>query len=155
MNLSTNKTIIRSADENDAESILVLVRELALYENAADQVTATVHDYESNLKKGKIFCKIAEVDHKMVGIALYYETFSTWRGLIYYLEDFIVSEKYRGFGIGKMLMEAFITEAISANATLVKWQVLDWNEPAIKFYEKMGAKIEKEWWNVKMFLKEI
>ena len=91
----------------------------------------------------------------MVGIALYYETFQTWRGRIYYLEDFIVSEKYRGFGIGKMLMEAFITEAISANATLVKWQVLDWNEQAIKFYEKMGAKIEKEWWNVKMFLKEI
>ena len=92
MNLSTNKTIIRSADENDAESILVLVRELALYENAADQVTATVHDYESNLKKGKIFCKIAEVDHKMVGIALYYETFSpdtdTSDG------SFIVSEKY-------------------------------------------------------------
>lgn len=155
MNLSTNKTIIRSADENDAESILVLVRELALYENAADQVTATVHDYESSLKKGKIFCKIAEVDHKIVGIALYYETFSTWRGLMYYLEDFIVSEKYRGLGIGKMLMEAFINEAESANAVLVKWQVIDWNEPAIKFYEKMGATIEKEWWNVKMFVKEI
>ena len=152
MNLATNKTIIRSADENDAETILALVRELAVYEKAEDQVTATVDEYKSSLKKGKIFCKVAENDGKIIGIALYYETFSTWKGLMYYLEDFVVSEKYRGSGIGKMLMEAYIQDAKNAGAVLVKWQVLDWNQPAVKFYEKMGATIEKEWWNVKMFL---
>ncbi len=155
MNLSTNKTIIRTADENDAVAILSLVRELAVYEKSEDQVTTTVEVYKQSLKEGKIFCKLAEIDSKIVGIALYYETFSTWRGLMYYLEDFIVSEKYRGLGIGKMLMDAFISEAKAANAVLVKWQVIDWNEPAIKFYENMGATIEKEWWNVKMFIKEI
>lgn len=152
MNLSTNKTIIRSADANDAKSILTLVQELARYEKAEDQVTATLEDYETSLKKGTFFCKVAEIDQEIVGIALYYETFSTWRGLMYYLEDFVVTKNYRGLGIGKMLMESFIHEAKSANAKLVKWQVIDWNEPAIKFYEKMGATIEKEWWNVKMFI---
>ncbi len=155
MNLSTNKTIIRSADTNDAESILKLVRELAKYEKAEDQVTATVQDYKTSLISGKIFCKVAELDNEIIGIALYYETFSTWRGLMYYLEDFIVSEKYRGHGIGKKLIDSFLKEARLANAVLVKWQVIDWNEPAIKFYEQMGATIEKEWWNVKMFIKEL
>lgn len=152
MNLATNKTIIRNADENDAAAILSLVRELAVYENAEDQVTASLDDYRSSLKNGKIFCKVADLDGRILGIALYYETFSTWRGLMYYLEDFVVSEQYRGFGIGQQLMGAFKKEAESAGAVLVKWQVLDWNDPAINFYQKMGATIEKEWWNVKMFL---
>lgn len=152
MNLATNKTIIRNATENDAASILALVRELAIYEKAEDQVTATIEDYRSSLKEHKIFCKLAEIDKKVVGIALYYETFSTWRGLMYYLEDFVVRETHRGQGIGQLLMDAYIAEAKAAGAVLVKWQVLDWNEPAVNFYEKMGATIEKEWWNVKMFL---
>lgn len=152
MNLATNKSIIRSADANDAESILALVRELAVFENAEDQVTATIQDYKTSLKESKIYCKVAEIDEQIIGIALYYETFSTWRGLMYYLEDFVVSEKYRGKGIGKLLMDAYLKEAKSAGAVLVKWEVLDWNENAVKFYEKMGATIEKEWWNVKMFL---
>jgi len=152
MNLATNKTIIRKATEEDAESILALVMELAVYEKAKDQVTATVEDYRYSLKMNKIYCQVAEIDGEVIGIALYYETFSTWRGLMYYLEDFVVSEKYRGQGIGQLLMDVFIAEAKKAGAVLVKWQVLDWNDPAINFYEKMGATIEKEWWNVKMFL---
>ena len=152
MNLAPNKTIIRSATENDAADILALVRELAIYEKAEDQVTASVQDYKSSLKEGKIYCKVAEIDTQIVGIALYYQTFSTWRGLMYYLEDFVVSEKYRSCGIGQLLMKAYLKEAKEAGAVLVKWQVLDWNEPAIQFYVKMGATIEKEWWNVKMFL---
>ena len=152
MNLATNKTIIRDATEKDAAAILNLVKELAIYENAEDQVTATIEDYEKGLKAGKIFCKLAEIEGNVIGIALYYETFSTWRGLMYYLEDFVVSEAYRGHGVGQLLMDAFIHEAKNAGAVLVKWQVLDWNTPAINFYKKMGATIEKEWWNVKMFL---
>ena len=152
MNLATNKTIIRDATENDAKEILDLVRELAIYEKAEDQVTATVEDYQKSLKSHKIFCKLAEIEGEVVGIALYYETFSTWRGLMYYLEDFVVSKAYRGHGIGQLLMDAYIDEAKKAGAVLVKWQVLDWNEPAVNFYQKMGATIEKEWWNVKMFL---
>ena len=105
-----NKLIIRDATPNDAKSILSLVRELAIYEKAEEQVTTTVEDYENALKDEKIFCKVAIISGEVVGIALYYETFSTWRGLMYYLEDFIVTSQYRKMGIGEQLMNSFIIQ---------------------------------------------
>ena len=152
MNNSTNKAIIRKATRNDASDILSLVRELAIYEKAEDQVTASLSEYENFLSDGKIFANLAIIDNEIVGMVLYYETFSTWRGLMYYLEDFIVKEAYRKQGIGEKLMNSFMNEAKMAGAKLVKWQVLDWNEPAINFYKKMGCIIEDEWWNVKKFI---
>jgi len=152
MNITTNKTIIRDADADDAAKILMLVKELAIYENAEDQVTASLQSYREHLKEGKIYCKLAEVDGTIVGMALYYETFSTWKGRMYYLEDFIVTEKYRRKGIGKLLINSYLKAAADGGAVLAKWQVLNWNKPAISFYQKMGATIEKDWWNVKLQL---
>lgn len=152
MNELIDKVVIRRAIPSDANEILNLVKELAAYEEAADQVTVTVEEYKKLLKIGQIHCNLAELDGDIVGMALYYPTFSTWRGLMYYLEDFIVTKKYRGKGIGGIIMDSFISDAKAAGAKLVKWQVLDWNQPAIDFYEKMGCTIEKEWWNAKKFI---
>ena len=82
-------------------------------------------------------------------------TYSTWKGRMFYLEDFVVLEAYRRLGLGQMLFDAFLQEAKDQQCRLVKWQVLDWNEPALRFYRKNNAVIEKEWWNGKIFLTEI
>jgi GNAT superfamily N-acetyltransferase len=86
-----------------------------------------------------------------MGMVLYYLTYSTWKGKMMYLEDFVVKEKNRGKGIGKALYEAFIEEAKHQQCQLAKWQVLDWNEPAIQFYTQNNAILEKNWWNCKVF----
>lgn len=141
------------AQKEDAKHILRLVKELAEYEKAADQVITSVAEYEYMIESHKVACLLAEHKDSVIGIALYYETFSTWRGLMYYLEDLVVMESYRRQGIGQLLIDGFIEKAKEANASMVKWQVLDWNEPAIKFYEQMGAAISKEWYNVTMRFK--
>jgi len=88
-------------------------------------------------------------------MALYYMTYSTWKGRMLYLEDFVVQEAFRKAGIGQQLFDGFLQEANNKGCKLVKWQVLDWNVPAIKFYEKNKAIIEKEWWNGKiLFIQE-
>ena len=81
-------------------------------------------------------------------------TFSTWKGRMMYLEDFVVNPEYRGQGIGQQLFDSFIAEAKAQDCNLVKWQVLDWNEPAVRFYERNKATIEKEWWNGKIVFPE-
>ena len=93
---------------------------------------------------------IAEENNDIIGVCIFYMCFSTWRGRMMYLEDFVVKENKRGSGIGQLLFNAFIIHAKKEEASMVKWQVLDWNEPAIKFYEKNKAIIEKEWWNGKI-----
>ena len=87
------------------------------------------------------------MDGKIVGIIIYYMTYSTWKGKMLYLEDFVVNQQYRKLGIGQHLFDAFLKEAKDKGARLVKWQVLDWNEPALAFYKKNKAIIEKNWWN--------
>lgn len=144
---------LRDARKSDAKAILDLVIELAEYEKAADQVITDVATYEKVIANQEVFCKVAELEGEIIGIALYYKTFSTWRGLMYYLEDLVVREQYRRYGIGRKLIDAFIEHAKEDNAALVKWQVLDWNEPAIQFYKKLNATIEDEWYNVKIKFK--
>lgn len=153
MQVKTSDISIRMAQKEDAKHILRLVKELAEYEKAADQVITSVAEYEYMIESQKVACLLAEQKDSVIGIALYYETFSTWRGLMYYLEDLVVMESYRRQGIGQLLIDGFIEKAKEANASMVKWQVLDWNEPAIKFYEQMGAAISKEWYNVTMRFK--
>jgi GNAT superfamily N-acetyltransferase len=85
-------------------------------------------------------------------MVIYYETFSTWKGRMLYLEDFYVKETARRFGVGQKLFNAFHETAREKDCKITKWQVLDWNIPAVKFYKKNNAIIEKEWWNVKIFL---
>jgi GNAT superfamily N-acetyltransferase len=143
--------IVRRAKLNDLKAIYDLVVELAIYENEPDAVIATLEDYEENFNAQVFQSVVAELDGKIIGACIYYITWSTWKGRMVYLEDFIVTEAYRKKGVGQLLFDRFLLEAKEMNATMVKWQVLDWNEPAIRFYTKNKATIEKEWWNGKIF----
>ena len=143
---------VRKAQRKDLPNILDLVRELATYEEAASEVSATLQEYEYEFDQGTFEAIVACSDDKIIGMALYYLSFSTWKGRMIYLEDFVVNSAYRKKGVGQLIFDAFLEEARSKGAKLTKWQVLDWNQPAIDFYIKNKAVIEKEWWNVKYFL---
>ena len=143
---------IRKANFDDLPAVHDLVRDLAIYENAEPEFTATLEDYQNDFNEGVFEALVAQKDGKTVGMMLYYMTYSTWKGKMLYLEDFVVKEAYRRFGIGQMLLDAFLKVAREMGCRLTKWQVLDWNEPAIKFYEKNNTIFDKEWWNCKIFL---
>jgi GNAT superfamily N-acetyltransferase len=148
------KIIIRKATIEDMKSVHALVYELAVYEKAPEAHTATVEDYENDFKNGIFECHVA-VDTEggqIIGMILYYMAYSTWKGRMLYLEDFVVTEPNRQFGVGQMLFDTYLEVAREKKCRLVKWQVLDWNEPAIKFYKKNNAIIEDEWYNGKIFL---
>ncbi len=146
-----NNITIRKANADDIPAIHELVRELAVYENAPEAVTASLQDYHHAFTEGIFDCLVADVEGQVAGLAIYYQAFSTWKGKMFYLEDFVVAEAYRRYGIGQLLFDAFLADARARNAVMVKWQVLDWNEPALRFYEKNNAIIEKEWWNGKIW----
>ncbi len=141
---------IRFAQKQDLAAIRGLVVELAIFEKEPDAVTATLEDYSIAFDTGLISMLVAESDGEMIGMTLFYDTFSTWKGKMLYLEDFVVKESYRSQGIGDLLFDATVKEAIARNCKLMKWQVLDWNTGAQKFYERKKATIEKEWWNGKI-----
>jgi len=143
------KIIIRKATEQDCPAIMDLIRELAVYERAANEVTVDYdHFVESGFGPHPVWWSfVAEVEGKIAGIALYYIRYSTWKGQRMYLEDIVVNLGYRGNGIGKMLMDAIIHEAREKKFNGIMWQVLDWNEPAINFYKKYNAKFDGEWVN--------
>ncbi|MBC7408100.1 MAG: GNAT family N-acetyltransferase [Arcicella sp.] len=142
--------IIRESVREDVPIMFELIKELALYEKAPEQVTNTIEQmYLDGFGENPIFGSIvSEVDEKIVGMALYYYRYSTWKGKRLYLEDLIVSEIMRGQGLGEKLLEATIEKARQSDCTGLMWQVLDWNEPAINFYKKFGARFESEWLNV-------
>ncbi len=141
---------IRKAKEIDIMSIHQMVVELAIFEKEPDAVKINAEYYLQCFRENIFDCIVAEKEKEIIGIALFYMTFSTWKGKMLYLEDFVVKNEYRNQGIGQLLWDAYIVEAKKLGCSLVKWQVLDWNENAIKFYEKNGAIIEKEWWNGKI-----
>ncbi len=143
--------IIRKAQKEDLPAIHQLVRELAIYEKAEEEFIATLEEYERDFEAGIFESLVADHDNQIVGMMLYYMTYSTWKGRMLYLEDFVVNEQFRRRGIGQQLFEAFLKTAREKGCRLVKWQVLDWNRPAIDFYEKNKAVIEKDWWNGKLF----
>ncbi len=128
-----------------------MVKQLATYEKEPEAVTATLADYYNDWDAGIFQVLVAEKDNLVVGIAIYYMTYSTWKGKMLYLEDFVVDAIHRQSGIGQLLFDAFLSEAKRLGAKLVKWQVLDWNEPAIRFYEKNAATLENQWMNGKIF----
>ncbi len=143
---------LRKATIKDVPAIYSLVEALAIYEKEPEAVTATVEDYLNDFEAGIFQAHVATIEGKVIGMALYYMTYSTWKGRMLYLEDFVVFEEYRQKGIGQLLFDAVLQEGRDRGCRLVKWQVLDWNTPAVKFYEKNNATIEKEWWNCKTFL---
>jgi GNAT superfamily N-acetyltransferase len=140
---------IRKAVRKDCVRILELVKELARYEKAPNEVTVTLEHFEqSGFNSRPIWwAYVAEVNGIVEGFALYYIRFSTWKGQRMYLEDFYVTEEMRGKGLGKLLFEKLITEAKKRKFNGIQWQVLEWNEPAINFYKKYNAVFDGEWFN--------
>lgn len=141
--------LVRKGKIEDVPEILRLVRELAIYEKAEHEVINTVEQLEvDGFGEQPIYgVLIGEDKGVIVGMALYYFRYSTWKGKRIYLEDLIISENFRGFGFGKLLFEATIEEGKKQKCTGMMWQVLDWNEPAIKFYESYKARLDGEWLN--------
>jgi len=136
---------IRKASKKDLPDILKLVIELAVYEKEPEAVTATLHDYEENFEAGIFDAFVAEYQGKIIGMALFYLTYSTWKGRMLYLEDFVVTQSHRRTGIGKQIFESVVQEAKFKQAKRMKWQVLDWNEPAINFYKKYDVSFDEDW----------
>lgn len=146
--------IIRKSTPADVPAMFELVKELAIYEKALDQVSNTPEQMLADgFGENPIFGAIvAEENGSIVGMSLYYFRYSTWKGKRLYLEDLIVQEAMRGRGIGEALIQATITVAKETGCTGLMWQVLDWNEPAINFYKKLGTRLDDEWINVHLDL---
>ena len=146
------KINIRFAEEKDCPRMLELIRELALYEKAPEEVTVTLASFiAAGFGLNPVWkAYVAEKEGLIIGFALYYVRYSTWKGCRLYLEDFIVTEKERGNGIGKILFEQILQEAKAQNYEGVVWQVLDWNTPAINFYNKYQAYLEDGWLNASL-----
>lgn len=147
-----NKIIIREALRDDMAAVLALIKELATYERAPDEVTVKLEELERDgFGDRPLFSIIlAEIDGKVIGMSFYYNTYSTWKGKCVYIEDIVVKDEYRRKGIGAMLFEEMIRIAQQENAHRLHWQVLDWNEPAISFYRKYEAILDNTWINGKL-----
>jgi GNAT superfamily N-acetyltransferase len=140
---------VRRAIKEDCPRLLDLIRELADYEKAPDEVIVTLeHFTNSGFGPNPVWWAfVAEVEGKVEGFALYYIRYSTWKGQRMYLEDLIVTEKMRGKGLGKLLFDTLLQEVKDKNFQGMAWQVLDWNEPAINFYKKYSAAFDAGWIN--------
>ena len=146
------KPHIRKAVKSDAASILFLIRELAIFEKEPEAVIVTEDQIERDgFGDRPLFeCFVAEVADQVVGMALYYPRYSTWKGPTFHLEDLIVTEPMKGKGIGTQLYNAFLEHAHEVGVERVEWAVLDWNIPAISFYKKSGAVVLEDWRTVQM-----
>ena len=140
---------IRRAVRDDCPRLLELIRELAEFEKAPQEVTVTPeHFTDSGFGPNPVWWAfVAEAEGRVEGFALYYIRYSTWKGQRMYLEDLIVTEKMRGNGLGKLLFDRLLQEVKEKNFSGMAWQVLDWNEPAINFYKKYNAHFDPEWIN--------
>ena len=137
--------IIRKGTEQDFPQILALIKELALFEKAPQEVTNTVE--KMHKEKNLFHFFVAEKDDKIIGMALYFFAYFTWKGKSLYLDDLYVKQEYRGGGIGSKLLRKIFEVAKEHNVERLRWQVLDWNKPAIELYHKIGATLDKEWIN--------
>ena len=139
---------IRPGTPDDLPQALALIQELAEFEREPEAVETTVESmqqegFDSDRPVFEFF--VAEDGDKIVGLALYFYSYSTWKGKCLYLEDLIVTEAYRGQGLGRRLLDRIVAKAKEENAKRVVWQVLDWNTPAIEFYKSLGADLLPEW----------
>lgn len=144
--------IIRKGTPNDMPSVLELIKELAIFEKEPDAVVITIDDLiRDGFAENPLFHTfVAEVNQEIIGIALYYYRYSTWKGKTIHLEDLIVKEDKRGTGAGFALYSEIIAQGKRDNVRRIEWNVLDWNTPAIEFYKKSGAKILDDWRVIQM-----
>ncbi len=143
---------IRKGKKEDLKEVLSLIKELAIYEKASAEVELTISELEKDgFGERPLFSFfVAEVNLEVVGLALFYIKYSTWKGKCIYLEDLIVSQTHRRRGIGKLLFDAVAQNAHKFGAKRMEWQVLDWNHPAIEFYKKHYASLDDEWINCRL-----
>jgi GNAT superfamily N-acetyltransferase len=143
---------IRIGEKGDLPDLLLLVKELAIYENAENEVETTLESMEADAFGGqKLFnFLVAEVENEILATAVYFYTYSTWKGKTLYLEDIVVNQQHRRKGIGTLLFNHLLFIAKNENVKRMSWQVLNWNEPAIEFYKKIDTIFDSEWINCKL-----
>ena len=148
---------IRKGTSKDMPEVLALITELAIFEKEPTAVVVTVEDLiRDGFSENPLFYTfVAEVQNEIIGVALYYYRFSTWKGKTIHLEDLIVKEKNRGIGAGFALYSEIIKQGKKDNVRRIEWNVLDWNTPAIAFYKKSGATVLNDWRVVHMDEKAI
>ena len=152
-----NNIEIREARVEDCHSMVDLITELAIYEKAEKEMEMTAVQLERDgFGENPLFHVIvAEKEAEIIGMAFYYYKYSTWKGSCLYLEDLVVREASRKDGVGSKLFEAVIRVAKLKKVKRMEWQVLDWNEPAIKFYNKYNAELDSEWINGRFYEKDL
>ena len=151
--------IIRHGDVKDVPGIFKLIKELAIFERAPEAVINS----EKKLKEDgfgensiyKVFVAEQVDTNDIIGMALYYTAYSTWKGRILYLDDLVVTEEMRRYGIGRKLINEVLKDALESGVSQIRWQVLDWNTPAIEFYKTLGVEFDPEWINCKMSTEQI
>lgn len=141
---------IRKAKSGDMEAVHALVRQLAAFERAPEAVITTTEQFREDLARGRFEVLLAEIPGnpegmRVVGIAFYYTAYSTWKGPFLWLDDLVVDAEFRHRGIGSLLFDAVVAECRERSFHMLKWQVLDWNIPAIRFYTKYKAVHDGEW----------
>ncbi|ADV49185.1 GNAT family N-acetyltransferase [Cellulophaga sp. E16_2] len=141
------KFSIREAKKEDMSQVLSLIKELAIFEKEENAVEVTLEDLIRDGFGTKILfhCFVAEVGAKIKGMALVYNRYSTWKGPIIHLEDLIVTEEMRGTGMGTALLNEVVKYGHGLGVKRINWEVIDWNEPAVKFYESKGANVMRDW----------
>ncbi len=143
---------IRQATRSDVPALHGLVAELAAYVGESHNFTATIAAYEDDFDAGFYHAVVAEDQGKVIGMALYYFVYSTWKGRMIYLEDFVLAPDYRRQGIGQRLWDVLLERGRERGCKLLKWQIVDTNKEAMKFYHAQEAIIEDNWLNGKLFL---
>ena len=148
---------IRKGIKKDLPQVLALIKELADYEKSLDQVDVTLEQLEKDGFDGHphYYLLVAEEKGEIIGVCFYFIRYSTWKGKVLFLEDFVVKEEYRRMGIGGMLFEETIRIANKENMDGLHWQVLDWNTPALNFYKKYNASISSTWLNGRLDKEQI
>lgn len=148
----SSSVVIRPAHLKDMPAVHALIAELAAYEKAAHEHTCSLEQLSHDFANGYFGCLLAESSPALdvLGILIYCFPYSTWKGRVFYIEDIVVKASHRGNGIGKRLFDEALRLAQAAGVGRVAWQVLEWNEPAIRFYRKLPVSFDAEWLNCRM-----
>jgi ribosomal protein S18 acetylase RimI-like enzyme len=148
---------IRPAQVQDMPGIMALIHELATYEKAPQEVTNTIAQLEHDFANGYFSCLVAEEvqTNQIVGMLLYCFPYSTWKGRVFYIDDIVVKESYRGRGIGTKLFEKALEIAKAGQFKRIAWQVLNWNRPAIQFYKNYPVRFDSDWVNCHLYLDDL